>query len=59
MGGLALMGDNVVGISLELRLRGDNLVGILWVLSLVGRLWGLAMMDEHCDVCRHIRQWCL
>lgn len=62
--GLALMGDSIVGMLLGLRLKGDNLVGILWVLLLVGdslvaRLWDWTFMDEHYDVCRHTRQWCL
>lgn len=58
---LALVGDNIMGILTGLRV--GILVGIFWVLpwvsdSLVGRLWGVALV-EHYDVCIHIRQWCL
>lgn len=38
-GGLALMGDNVVGSFLELKLRSDNLVDRLWVLNLGVIVW--------------------
>ena len=44
LGGLALMGDDLVGILLVLGLCGYNLMSILWVCTLggdsfVGRVW--------------------
>lgn len=46
--GLGLSGNNLLGRLRVLALEGD---------SLVGRLWGLTLMGEHCDVCKHRRQW--
>ena len=61
LGGLVLVGDDLVGILLEWVY---NLMSILWMCTLggdsfVGRVWELSLMSEHCGVCIHTRQWCL
>ena len=55
VGGLVLMGGTLVDVLLELR--SGYLLDRLWELvfgggSLVGILWGLALMGEHCGVCK-------
>ena len=58
VGGLVLMGDNLVNSLFVMKLGSGGLVNRFWELTLGGgklveRLWGLALMGEHCSVCEH------